>query len=238
MILVVALAFSVAGYAAIHYSHAQTTKSGQGTASQTLKVMPLGDSVTVGDTALPNSYRLDLWRKLVDEDGSQLNYVGSQSSGTSALPDKDHEGHTGWHIDQLNENVTKWLATYQPDEILLQAGASDLLDGASASEAISRLDSLLNTISNNSKSKIYVGTLTPLASGDDWNHQSWREYNATLPQLVASFRQRGISMVLVDFEKQGVGVGEQDMAGDGLFLSNQGYEKMTAEWHDALVTEQ
>src|SRR5439155_9431122 len=83
-----------------------------------VRVMPLGDSITFGvGSSTGSSYRAALWDRLVGQAGYAVDYVGSQRSG--ALPDTDNEGHSGWRIDQIASNVDGWLATYQPDVVLL-----------------------------------------------------------------------------------------------------------------------
>ncbi|ABW15785.1 hypothetical protein Franean1_6448 [Parafrankia sp. EAN1pec] len=56
-----------------------------------LRVLPLGDSITYGvGTPDNSSYRARLW-DLLDDDADDLDFVGSQDTGT--LPDTDNEGH-------------------------------------------------------------------------------------------------------------------------------------------------
>ncbi len=68
-----------------------------------LKIMPLGDSITDGYN-VPGGYRAELWR-LLDVAGTHVNFVVSLQSGPSGLPDKDHEGHSGWCISPLLSSV-------------------------------------------------------------------------------------------------------------------------------------
>src|SRR5947209_14639864 len=94
-------------------------------ASRPIRVMPLGDSITWGvGSSTGSSYRADLWRRLVTQAGYHIDFVGSQQSGS--LPDTDNEGHSGWRIDQIAGGIDGWLATYQPDVVLLHIGTNDM----------------------------------------------------------------------------------------------------------------
>jgi len=35
--------------------------------------------------------------------------VGSLSNGPNSLGDKDHEGHSGWRIDEIASSINGWL---------------------------------------------------------------------------------------------------------------------------------
>ena len=235
-VVAASLAFSIVGYTALHLSDAFTPNSTtNGGEPSVLKVMPLGDSVTVGDVNnSPNSYRYALLRKL-DQDKMRVDYVGSQDNGTSALSDKDNEGHANWRTNQLNENVTMWLAKEKPDIILLQTGASNLLQGDTTADTIAQLNSLLNTISATPNITIYVASLPPLRGQDDWNRQAWQDYNAAIPKIVNDFGLRGVRATFVDLQKQDSGVDDQDMT-SGIYPTAGGYEKIADAWYESVRT--
>src|SRR5689334_20918405 len=82
-------------------------------AAATLRVMPLGDSITFGkgDPA-ENGYRATLSCWLTQESAA-VEFVGSQRNGATA-----HEGHPGWRIAQLTERIDGWMAQSRPDVVL------------------------------------------------------------------------------------------------------------------------
>jgi len=83
--------------------------------TKTIKIMPVGDSCTEGmGGGEMGSYRTELYR-LLTQAGLSIDFVGSQRSGPSSLPDKDHEGHSGWTIPQIASNINNWLNTHNPD---------------------------------------------------------------------------------------------------------------------------
>ncbi|MDY7014049.1 MAG: SGNH/GDSL hydrolase family protein, partial [Cyanobacteriota bacterium] len=109
-----------------------------------LKIMPLGDSITVGHD-VPGGYRTLLWQKLTDR-GYEIDFVGSVQNGPRALPDKDHEGHAGWRIRDLRSQIQSWLQQTQPDIVLLMIGSNDILKNDEPSTAPDRLQKLLEDI--------------------------------------------------------------------------------------------
>jgi hypothetical protein len=69
-----------------------------------VRVMPLGDSITDG-AQVPGGYRINLWQRTA----GAVDFVGSGFNGPAGLGDHDHEGHSGWRIDQLDTNIVTWL---------------------------------------------------------------------------------------------------------------------------------
>ena len=67
---------------------------------QTIRVLPLGDSITFGIGSNDfNSYRQFLQTRLAD-DGVDTDFIGSVKSGI--MTDNDNEGHSGATIDQIS----------------------------------------------------------------------------------------------------------------------------------------
>ena len=87
--------------------------------------MPLGDSITAG-VRVRGGYRSDLWQ-LMNASSPGVDFVGSSASGPVELRDRDHEGHPGWEIAQLDARVRGWLTHYRPDIVLLHIGTNDVL---------------------------------------------------------------------------------------------------------------
>src|SRR5437762_1167902 len=71
-----------------------------------VRVMPLGDSITDGFN-VPGGYRINLWQRLASG-GRTVDLVGSGFNGPAELGDHDHEGHSGWRIDQIDSNIVAW----------------------------------------------------------------------------------------------------------------------------------
>lgn len=233
MLLAAGVVFSAAGYTALHLGDAATRtetaqveqQADQQVDQRTLKIMPLGDDLTYGDTAYPNAYRSALWQKLVVQDGLSVDYVGSQRSGNNNLPDKDHEGHPTWRTDQLNAHVAEWLTAYDPDIVLLSGGINDLAQGASGKTVIERLDLLIaTTLSTKPDTTLLVASAPSRHMLGSWESQSWDEYNAGISGLVATYRAQGHRIAFVDM----AAVSTSDM--DDAVV----YSRMADAWYAAL----
>jgi len=118
--------------------------------SAPLRIMPLGDSITDGTnagTAGRGGYRGTLYDSLTTA-GYNIDYIGSLSNNGALLADVNHEGHSGWRIDQLDANIEGWFNTMEdPDVVLMHIGTNDFGQGVDITNAINRLDALILKIS-------------------------------------------------------------------------------------------
>jgi lysophospholipase L1-like esterase len=193
-----------------------------------LTVMPLGDSITDGLNGT-GGYRSDLWQ-LFQTDARFVDFVGSQAAGPVQLGDKNHEGHPGWRIDQVDAQVTGWLTGYQPDVVLLHIGTNDVIQNYALSQAPSRLSALIDHITTAVPgAEVYVSTIVPCAdAGKDGQTQA---YNATIPGIVQAKANLGRHVHLVDMH---AATSTADLSSDGVHPSNGGYSKMAARWYAEL----
>lgn len=81
---------------------AMLTATGLALAAEPVSVMPLGDSITAGSAG---GYRKPLAQKLADECHCPIITVGSQTDSSLPAGHQAHEGHGGWRIDQLTDNL-------------------------------------------------------------------------------------------------------------------------------------
>ncbi|MFV2104616.1 cellulose binding domain-containing protein [Micromonospora sp. LOL_024] len=188
-----------------------------------VRVMPLGDSITDGYN-VPGGYRIDLWQKLV-AGGYQVDLVGSKSNGPSSLGDRDHEGHSGWTIAQIDANVVNWLRTTTPRTVMLHIGTNDMVGNSSG--AASRLSALIDRITATAPSAdVFVATIVPRSGADS----QVRAFNAAIPGIVQSKINAGARVHLVDMYSA---LTLADLA-DGVHPNTRGYSKMATVWYDAL----
>ncbi|TQM78704.1 lysophospholipase L1-like esterase [Saccharothrix saharensis] len=199
---------------------------GTAQADSGVKVMPLGDSITDGFN-VPGGYRVDLWRKLV-AGGRTVDFVGSMTNGPTSLGDRNHEGHSGWTIAQIDNNVTNWLRTYTPRTILLHIGTNDMYGGdpGGAPQRLSNLVDRITTLAPDAD--LFVATIVPLSSGD----ATVRAFNSTIPSMVQSKVNAGKKVHLVDMYRA---LTTADLA-DGVHPNAGGYSKMATVWYNALLS--
>jgi lysophospholipase L1-like esterase len=195
-----------------------------------VKIMPLGDSITAGvHSSSMGGYRVWLWQDCV-ESGWNVEFVGSQRGGPASLPDKAHEGHSGWRIDQISAHVVGWLTSYQPQVVLLHIGTNDILQGYSVATALARLSYLVDQITTMLPMAIViVAQITPL--GRPLLDAKVREYNQGLVALMRRKEEEGQRIVTVDMYE---GVPLADIA-DGIHPDDAGYALMAGVWYSALA---
>ena len=112
-----------------------------------VRVMPLGDSITDGFN-VPGGYRINLWQRMANG-GHTVDFVGSGFNGPASLGDHDHEGHSGWRIDQLDANIVQWLRNSNPRTVLLHIGTNDVNQNFDLPNAPARLSALIDKIRAN-----------------------------------------------------------------------------------------
>ncbi len=194
--------------------------------SQTLKIMPLGDSITFGSPDRSYGGYRRLLGTLLANDGYLVAFVGSRRSGEGVTPDPNNEGHPGWTIPQMKNGIDTegWLEASRPDIVLLHIGTNDIRKGDAAS-APSNLSVLLDDIlARVPQTHIIVAQIIPFRRGPDPGHQS---YNAAIPGVVAS---KGPRVSMVDMQAV---LSPSDYA-DGLHPNAGGYDKMARAWEPAI----
>jgi acyl-CoA thioesterase I len=143
------MAFSCSAHAQLGNS-TELRVSTCGNQGGTLRIMPLGDSITEAAVG-HNSYRRDLYFNL-KRVGCKFDFVGSQSGvyGAPSAPNGDfdqrHEGHWGWRVDEIASQVTSYIAYASPDIVLIHLGSNDIFQNENPANVAQELGSLIDTI--------------------------------------------------------------------------------------------
>lgn len=195
---------------------------------QTVKVMPLGDSITDG-VNMAGGYRIKLWNSIITS-GLTVDFVGSMSNGPSSLGDKNHEGHSGYRIDQIDSNINSWMDKYQPQIVLLHIGTNDITQNYNLNNAPDRIISLIDKICAKlpSGGKLYVAKIIPLFTTDYNNKIS--TINQKVASSIQSKASQGKPVYSVDMNSALTG---SDLA-DGVHPNQNGYNKMADVWFKAI----
>lgn len=195
-------------------------------AQTSLRIMPLGDSITYGEGDPDRGgYRKRL-SALLTNDKYAFDFVGSQRSGEAILADPDNEGHPGWRITNIKEAIDMdgWLETYQPDVILLHIGSNDLRhgNGIYVRDNLSvLLDDILTRLPN---THVIVAQIIPTRWGSEVDQKI---YNDAIPNVVAA---KGPQVSVVDMRD--ILVKDDFMT---LYHPNtNGYDKMAQAWVTAI----
>jgi lysophospholipase L1-like esterase len=201
-----------------------TGQSVLGTAGLPLRVMPLGASSTAG-VGSPGTagYRGPLYDDLL-ADGVRVDYVGSQHNGFAGMRDPDNEGHSGWTLERMIPQVKGWVATAEPDVVLLHMGTNDVDTGTTGAVAAARLDRLLAEVYAGAPrvhvivAGVWAKLPTHLVDRADLARRT--------PGVVAKYRAAGRSIDFVDTADL---LSASDFT-DALHANACGYAKIAAMW--------
>lgn len=215
------------------------------TCAQIPRIMPLGDSITVGkssgvdDVTKQVSYRKDLWELLLNS-GRQVDFVGGLSNGGFyAGFDADHEGHSGYRDDQIAFNLYDngggdWLGTNPAEIILLHIGTNGLTaDPADVESILNEVDQY--EAANGSR---VVVVLARIINQDLYN-PTVTQFNENVAAMAQARIAAGDDIVLVDMENGAGLIYDLQPAGDmwdNLHPYASGYAKMAAVWYGALAS--
>lgn len=189
--------------------------------------MPLGDSITDG-YFVPGGYRIDLWQHL-QQRGYAIDFVGSLRNGFDSLPDPDHEGHSGWEIQQIHRRIQGWLNRSQPDIILLLIGTNDMARGNDVNNAPDRLNALIEEIFLHlPQVQLFVASIPPI--GEPVLNQRVLNYNGAISDLVQQKKTEDKSIDFVDLYY----ILSLDDLPDGVHPNREGFRKIAKAWDAAL----
>lgn len=192
------------------------------------KILPLGDSITDG-FGVPGGYRIELFRQAVSAE-KNITFIGGSANGPSevdgaAFP-QQHEGHTGWTIQQIDDIVPVPALNDTPHIILLHIGTNDMFLGPAG--AAERLNELLDELTEAAPSALLiVSKIIPFPGAG----AAVGAYNADVEQVVNRHLDAGSSIVLVD---QFDGFPTEELA-DGVHPNQAGYQRMATIWFEALA---
>jgi lysophospholipase L1-like esterase len=213
--------------------------------ADTVRIMPLGDSITLGMGPLlgninhnyMSGYRGYLWQNLHNAN-YDIDFVGSQSDGASIVPsfDTDHEGHSGYTTDNIAAMVYEKLQLNAPDIILLHIGTNDIspyrfvLPSTSVAGVESILDAI-DTYENEYHHPVHV-VLSSIIKVITFNQSLRKRYNKNVKKLAEQRIANGDNLTFIEMEKD-AGLTLFDYA-DPLHPNRFGYKKIAHVWFDTL----
>lgn len=197
-------------------------RTGWGPRSPLVRIMPLGDSITVGVGSTDGAgYRSRLERRLAAA-GLPVDFVGSRDAGPPGLDD-GHEGHSGWTISRLARRVDRWLAAYRPDVVLLHIGTNDVRVNGYRRGAAKRLGVLLNRIRRDRPgAQIFVARIT--GSRQARLQRRINVYNRGVRRMVAARHDPRLHLV-----------NQAAVRAPWLHPNDAGYAAMAGRWYTALT---
>jgi len=196
--------------------------------AQTIRIMPLGDSITESQTGFA-SYRYWLWNDLADF-GYCVDFVGGETgvNGTPLFPDfdQDHEGHSGFRADQVLNQINAWATAANPDVVMIHLGTNDLWQGQSAASTLDEIDQIIDELrAVKPRVVVLLAQLIPMAPANVI------PFNISVPGFVASKTSAASPVLLVD---QYTGFDHNTDTWDGVHPNQAGELKIAANWYAAL----
>ena len=192
------------------------------------RILPLGDSITDGFN-IPGGYRVDLFRR-AHMAGQNITFTGSLMNGPGTVdgvtfPNR-HEGHSGWLINEIANQVPSPALQTIPHIVLLMGGTNDTNRNDNVAQAPTRLGALIDELTTGAPNAlIVVARLTPLQ--DTAANARVTAFNNALPAIVQTRVSAGKHVVLVDMH---TGFPLSELA-DGIHPNQAGYNRMAGIWY-------
>lgn len=200
-------------------------------AAEPLKVMALGDSVTVGTgSSHGGGYRAAFWERMRDA-GIPVDMVGGKVDGPETF-DNRHQGYQQMPLHDLSAGIHDKLRSYQPDIVLLLTGSDELHSPTFSPHAFAaNLEVMIDRIfTARPAAKLLISTLPPSKGGR--NQGGKRAVNELLRRTVKERAGRGQAIYLVD--SFAVVDANREMA-DTNHPNDAGYERIGEAFADALL---
>lgn len=217
----------------------------------TLKIHPIGDSITRGTKGY--TYRQYL-KALLKNINVPVNFVGQCTHAADAGSswtnyqelynilegDVEHDGWGGVRIDQLTDmtyntrgypkiTIEKMVTDNPADIILLMIGTNDIISAYQLSTAPVRLDTIITRILRSTSSHLIVSSITPTPL--PITNGKIQTLNSAIPGIVESHQLKGKNISYIDINAMMV---NSDISDDSYHPNSQGYEKIGTGFFQAI----
>ncbi len=223
------------------------------------KIMPLGDSLTLGTgTCNPmgsddcTGYREPLWNDLTGG-GYSVDFVGSLGAAFQGMHafDTNHEGHGGRTADYIRDNIynggygvgtpENWLSLNPPEVILLHIGTNDLTpsNNQTPAEIADEIDQILNEIDeyegdHSVEITVILAKIINRKFPNSPLGMKTTQLNNEIQSVYNTRHAAGDAIILVDMESALDYPGDFP-SGDSIHPTEAGYGKMANVWQAAIT---
>ena len=210
--------------------------------SQPVRIMPLGDSITMSFSDKP-SYRRALWFMLQAENYF-VDFVGSQTEqfgGPNPYGDfdLDHEGHGGFRTENILGAADTWAANAQPDVVLLHVGTNDANQAVDPAVSAANIGAIIDTLRGRNPNIVVLLALI-IGADDDKNavvsglplNDAIIALNALIPGVAVSKTTAQSPVYLVD---QYGHFDRNNLTWDGIHPTVEGETVMAENWFGVLA---
>lgn len=191
-----------------------------------LRIMPLGDSITKGNgSGDQKGYRNRLLYKLLGRN-YRVDMIGTQK-GPSTMADNDHEGHSGKVLAEIN---TYWKRSIRahPNVVLVHAGTNnmDLEEDLEGSPAV--MEEMIDGLFENAPG-VTVLVAPVIWANKPRMQQNTDRFNLKVEAIIEEKQKSGQHILKVP-----IGIGPGDLW-DEKHPNDVGYEKMASAWFQAIL---
>lgn len=210
------------------------------TTSTTFRIMPLGDSITRGLISpepgyIPGGYRTRLHHRLRHEHPHfrehRFGFVGTADDNPDpqgGLPDPHHEGHGGWRIDEIANQIDIYLESCTPNLVLMHLGTNDMVQNHNVEQAPHRWRQLIDRIHHRMPTCLVLAAQI-IRSSDAQVDDRVRSFNAALEKNCQSSPHPRLHLVnMYD------AVNVDDLV-DPYHPGKAGYDKIADRWYEAIL---
>jgi len=226
-----------------------TNTGGNINTSGTIKIMPVGDSITYG-MGETGGYRKYLYQALTQK-GYKIDMVGpegSNNANTNGISyDDNHAGYSGFQIKEIpdwgkqqggegslynklkSKNAVKQA---QPDIILLIIGTNDMTANRNLDSCASDLRAVIDYMLADMPSNgiIFMGSI-PEFTAYGGNAQRVGNYNNTVKKVAEEYQSKGKNVRFADTHGS---LSSSDIGSDNLHPNGNGYKKIGNYWADVI----
>jgi len=197
-------------------------------AKKTIRIMPVGDSITEGGKSFAN-YRYPLLQKL-NAAGFRATFVGSRTSDSPAGP-LAHEGYGGKNAEFLATVLGRSFAAHPADIVLIHAGHNHFADEKPVDKIVAATESMIVTV-RKANPDVIVLLAQVIPSGKLPKYSYIPELNKALAGLAARLSNDRQPVVLVD-HATGFDPAKHTVA-DQVHPNERGAAHMADRWFEAL----
>lgn len=202
------------------------------------KILPLGASITAGGYNINHNewhvgggWRQPLWKSL-NQDGFNIDFVGSLADGPADFIDREHEGHSGWRVDEISAISDSVMQKYQPDLVMMIIGTNDVVQNFDLERADQRYEVLLQKVLNGMGPNGYVLAGSLITTNNLIFNSRLKKYNLAIQKVVNKYQRTNPRLIWVDmYSRSQIGMTTKDLT-DGVHPTELGYQKMANVWYE------
>jgi hypothetical protein len=220
-----------------------------------IRVLPLGNSITQGEGSSVsntgktyNTWRRNLYKKLVDTSGYNVDFIGTLNQAYSCedYPDSsfdpDHEGHWAWTIDEIvygrsgtcngEGRLGQWIKeTGIPEIVLVHLGTNDCWAGQSVQSSVSDMENLIDSLRSYNPD-IIILLAQIIGHKDNAVDQCIQELNDSISMIA---ERKTLSNSHIELVDQYTGFDPFQDCYDDAHPNESGESKIATKWFDAML---